>query len=244
MGRLALRSGECGTARDLHEEYLTIERELGNRSNEAEALAFLAEIAQAEGDDREAMGLLEESVRVQRSMGDRAPLVWLLGTLGEVAFRAGQPDRARSALDESAAIAGQRHDSHGLARARVRLAMLARAEGDHGQVARLCAQALAGTGPDAPAGMMTELADLLAGVAVRAGDAVLAARLLGAAGTLRATLDYRDVAYETGPQYRQDVAATRDALGAVRFDAARAEGATVPQPEIRALLAAAAITGD
>jgi hypothetical protein len=89
------------------QESLTLYRELGDRWNDANSLASLAEVSLDQGDHRATHGFLTESLEVHRELGDRYALAFLLEIAAMLSAKLEQP---RTALQLAAAAAQLRID--------------------------------------------------------------------------------------------------------------------------------------
>ena len=236
LSRLALRTGDCGTARGLSEECLAIERELGKPSDEAEALGFLAQVSMIECHYDEARSLLEQSIDLHRSREGATVPPWLLSSLGEVATVQRDFACARSTLEQLMASARRLDQPAIVAGALSRLSLVALAEGDVAEVRACAVEVLADSKARNGIWVLSLLAEALAGVSIVGGDALTAARLLGASESLRLTFEPPAERPHLLLEHGRACDAARDALGDATFTAARKEGAELSRESLAQLL--------
>jgi tetratricopeptide (TPR) repeat protein len=219
-----------GTARQLHEERLVIERELGNLAHVAEALTDLGEIALIDGRLGDAGAALAEARSIYEAANERDALLRVLTDLGELARREGAYTRARALLDRGLALAAHLNSRFGTAWTLAQLARLARVEGDAGQALARCREALTIAEEYQLSGVEAVALDVAGAVAADQGDMGTAVRLAAAAEALRST-SYQPIYAEPPP----DVDVVVAHLGRHGYEAARSEGATMT-PAARRLL--------
>jgi tetratricopeptide (TPR) repeat protein len=186
LGRLAESEGDLARARACHEEGLALRRELDDRSGVADSLAALGSVALHHGDRTSARGCAEESLAVRRELGDRSGALESLRLLGDVARLDGESAAAEGWYRESLALAEELDDRCCASRARVRLAVLARACDRHDQARVLLHQATPAGGP--PDAVLVEWVEGVGALAVDGGHVEVGARLLGAAAELRSSI--------------------------------------------------------
>ncbi len=173
---------------------------IGDPRTTVTALVALADVDWVCGDYDQALERYDEAVALSRKVGDQLLVADTIYNAGMAAFQAGQPSRARLSFDEALDIARMLGEAPHTAAARFMLGQLAALSGDseaaleHGR----CSFEL-----------YTELEDdrssarclvVLAGAAVAAGRHEDAARLLGAASSLRS--DETPDAFETAVLHR------------------------------------------
>jgi len=110
-GALAQRQGDYASARALHEESLTIRRELGDQGGIATSLTQLGTVAHDHGEYDTARTLFEESLAIRRELGDKRSLANSLNNLGNVAHAQGDYKAARTLYEESLALFREVEDS-------------------------------------------------------------------------------------------------------------------------------------
>jgi tetratricopeptide (TPR) repeat protein len=105
------------------------------------ASSLLAEVADAQGQDRQAVALLEDSVTLFRDIGDTYGLAMALRILGTVVQTQGDVRHATALYEESLALRRALGDLHGIAECLEGLAEVAVAQQHLHQAARLLAAA-------------------------------------------------------------------------------------------------------
>jgi predicted ATPase/class 3 adenylate cyclase len=103
-GVLADAQCDYAAARDLFEEYLAINRDIGDPSSLAAALNNLGNVANAQGDLREARSLYAEALDVFRRAGEPFGQAWSLQSLANVAQQQNDLPAARSMYEEALEI--------------------------------------------------------------------------------------------------------------------------------------------
>ena len=192
LGRLAMESGDYERASALEREALALFRGLNDRSGTASTLANLGQLAAEKSDFELSVSLLEESLALNRELGDKGHSGWVLGDLGIATLAAGDYERSMSVYADAARLFVELGDKSGLATALfMRGVALAYMGGDPESAAssfeeslRLCRE-IGDEAGCAPA------LDGLAFLAAGAGDLQRAARMLGAAETVRGKAGYR-----------------------------------------------------
>jgi predicted ATPase len=187
-GNVALARGEWAEARALQEQSLALHRETGNRLGVAATLVNLGNVALDLNDYERAGALYEESLALYRELGDRSGTAVALNNLGLIRREMGRRDEAIALHEESLALRRALGDRYGIAQA---LDNLGRVELDHGELepaTRLLREGLA-LFRELGNRLSTPLAiEGLATAAASGGDPARAARLWGAAESLRAAL--------------------------------------------------------
>jgi predicted ATPase/DNA-binding SARP family transcriptional activator len=200
LGSLSwVASNQCDfvVARQLQEQSLAIRRAIGDEQGVAWSLASLARVAMAQGDHAEGRRHLEEAVTMCGRLGYQSDMLVAQIHFGELERASGNLDRARSLLEESAALARRIGSQHLTLWSLLYLAGVVQEQGEHAYADRLVAEAIS---------LATALQNKLAvaqGLEIKAHSALLAndyqraSRLLGAAGSLRASIG------ASVPPYRQ-----------------------------------------
>jgi hypothetical protein len=198
-------------------------------------------VAHLQGDLARAAALHDEALRQARALGNRWVTALALDNLGLLVHDRGDYPRATAHHAEALVLMRALERGWGIARALGHLGAVALATGDQsGAVARY-AESL--TRYLAMGDRASQTA-ALEGLAAALGPAkpAAAARLLGAADALRATLGTPRPPRERG-RHDQTVASCHSALGAVTFAAAFAEGQALDSAAIAVLIGTLA-TGD
>ncbi|MGH3087503.1 MAG: helix-turn-helix transcriptional regulator [Rubrobacteraceae bacterium] len=218
--------GDYDAARRLGEEALALHREVDSGLGIAESL-FLSGAAAAFGGDHEAARpLLEESVALYRSLGERQGLADSLGVLGMSLMSDGDYEEASLFIEDSREIMASLGHRRGLAKTFNVRGDLALAQGDL-EAARASYEEARLIFDDLDDGWWLAWSlEGLAGVAAARGRPSRAARLFGAAETLREEISGpRPAAHRA--DYERRLADARSRLDEETFEAAWAEGKTM-----------------
>ena len=223
LGSVARERGQYGRAEAYHEESLSLWRGIGDEHEIARSLNYLGFVAWLQKRYGQATDLCGPSLATFRRLGDTEGVTWALINLGSAALYGGEPGRAEPLLEEGLSTARQAGYREGVAWCLGQLGAAARRYGDHAGAEGLLREAL---------GVHRELGDRwrvasaienLAGTAQARGLPERAARLFGAAETLREQLSA-----PTPPAERADrddgLRAARAALDERRFEGALAAG--------------------
>ena len=202
-------------------------RELGDRASIALALLNLGVVALDQGDYERALALHEQSLALARDLGDRWGIAAALGNLGAMAMEQGLYERAAPLLEECVALLREQGDTGGVAIGLHNLAYLEREQGAYGRAATRYAESLAMFQALDDGDGIANCLDGLAGVACAEQEARRAARLGGAAASLRAALGtlLPPVDRATTERY---MTMAHTMLGNDAFALAWAEGAALP----------------
>jgi predicted ATPase/class 3 adenylate cyclase len=234
LANTALQLGDHERARALYEEAIALSRQAGDIRGATFGAINLADVATRQGGLGAAQELHEEILATIRSLGDRWMEAFALDTFARAAAGAGDRAQARSLHIEALAILEEIGDRRGVARVLTHLADLALADGDSERARGLCRQSLAirqelGDMPGL-AGAMETLA-----VAIAADDPEAAARLDGAAESLREAIRAQ-VPPQAAANHDQHLAELEQRLGAGSFEAARRQGRLMTPNEALATL--------
>jgi hypothetical protein len=182
------------------------------------------------GDPAAAARYAAESLGLRRELGDRSGAIESLRLLGDVARLEGRAETAERCYRESLDLAEALDDRCCATRARVRLALLARAVDRHDAARALLHQAApVGSGADA---VLAEWVEAVSGLAVDGGHAEVGARLIAAAAALRSSIGV-PVPIAERAAYDHDVEHARRALGDEAWAAATAAGCSMGPDEAR-----------
>ena len=237
IAMLAIGTGEISTARQLHEERLVIERDLGNAVHVAEALTDLGEIALLEARLADAGRYLEEARSLNEAFDDRQSMLRVLALLGELARREGQHARAQAVLDRCLALARELDNRYAEAWALTQLARLARAERNSAGAMARAMEALDIAEEYKLSGVEAVVLDVAGAVAAGQGDIVTALRLSAAAEAMRKSF-FRPIEVE----HAVDHEVALRTLGPEGYERARMDGAAMAAAD-RRLLARAVVAG-
>jgi len=185
LGFLALRQGDYAVARTHLEASVALQRELGNKNGIADALDDLATVAGVQDDSDDQGAALDECLALYRELGAKGGVARVLGDLGMRAWMQGDNGRARASLQESLILYREVGESRGIARVLGNLALVALGERDYARVETLSRESLALYRDCGDAWGVGRYLPVLAGAASRQEQCEKAARLLGAAASLR-----------------------------------------------------------
>jgi non-specific serine/threonine protein kinase len=144
LANVAVDRGDYSAARALHEDSLALRRELGDTRGIAIALNNLGVIARDQADWERAAALTRESVAVFSELGDKHGMAISLVTLGAAEYHLGSHAEATALHQQSLALFGEVENRREIAECLEVLAMLARAQHQPSQAARLFGTAVRG----------------------------------------------------------------------------------------------------
>jgi tetratricopeptide (TPR) repeat protein len=174
-----------------------------------------------------------ESLPLARALGDREMIAHNLNAMGEVARLLGRPGEAHDCYTQ--ALEASRGLGESFAAAiLLNLGLVAFAQGDVQQARAHFEQCLAHYSALGEPGGVAACLDGLAGVRAVDGDALCAARLLGAADAMRAAID-ESIQPTDRADHDRVVAAARSRLDETSFAAAWTEGSRLTQAQAIAL---------
>jgi predicted ATPase/class 3 adenylate cyclase/Tfp pilus assembly protein PilF len=142
-GVLAWQQGDYPNARALHEEALTVRRELQDQEGIAASLNNLGNVALHQGDIAVARVQYEESLAIRRELGQRAATTSVLNNLGVVAYEQGDYAAAWALHAENLAICRELGNQGGIAGSLNNLGIVAYEQGDYRRAQPLHEEALA-----------------------------------------------------------------------------------------------------
>ena len=221
LGSVALRRDDTKRAAMFCEEALVLARTLGDPRATSAALNILAEVSRSQGDHERALALAEEAVLLRKALGDPLLIADSTYHLGVAAFESGNLERAENAFGASLSLARELGEVLFTGAALCMLGSIALLRDDLSLASDRLHESL---------GIYTEVEDrrstaeclcALGGYAAASGEPERAARLWGAADSLRgdSPLEYAEPAIEArfGP-------GLVESLGVERFAELRAEG--------------------
>lgn len=187
-GGLACERGDFERAAELLGGSLESARSVGDKAGAALATTALSVLAFYRDDAVRAGELAEEGLALSRSVGNDWGIAQALNAVCIAAMPRGEFGRARAAGEESLALSRRVGDPERIAIVRGSLAQLALSEGEYQRAFDLMAQNLAPTcDRNYRRGIAVGL-EVMAGIAGARGEAVRAARLVGAARAARASI--------------------------------------------------------
>jgi predicted ATPase/DNA-binding CsgD family transcriptional regulator/Tfp pilus assembly protein PilF len=238
LGGLAKAQGHYARARMLFDDAVAAARTSGFDFVVALALEGLGKLAQAKADPAAAYQLFEQALTLVQDADNKIQTTTLRISLGEVCYTLGRSEAARAFFEQALPDARNNEANTATAQALTGLGRLARSEGDHHAAAALHQQALHCYQQTGCLPSMIESLEALAGLAADFGRCNHAARLLGAAHTLRQTLGHVRPPAEQ-PGYEADLTTTKKGLSAEEFTKAWEQGQHLSAAEVVAYAAKA-----
>jgi predicted ATPase/transcriptional regulator with XRE-family HTH domain len=233
LGIAAREQGKFAPATTYFEEALLLWRRRGDIREIATVLTNLAIVAHEQGDYQRAVVLYEESLALAKAEGETYYFAVASSWLGDAYMRLGEYARAVPLLERGLALARELNSPHGLGCALYFLAKRARAQGNLPRAHALYYESLVmyrQTGYKV--GLVDDL-EGLAGVLAAHRQPERAARLYGAAATVRASAKVPLMPCDR-QVYEQDIAALTAMLGAAAFNAAWEGGRAAPLEQLLA----------
>lgn len=225
LGIIAENQGDYELAQSLFQESYELWESLGDQYTLAYSLNSLGSLAEKQGDYPTAQSFYQQGLDIRREMGDKQGIAYSLNSFGSLAEKQGDYPTARSLHQDSLTIQRELGDKYGMALSLRSLASVAERQNDldlarslYQESLHICRELQEKLG----------IATCLEGLArVFAAQSVLsaAAKLLGAAATLRETLSCPILPADRDRQ-RQAVQIVKTGLGEDTFDTAWAEGQT------------------
>jgi tetratricopeptide (TPR) repeat protein len=223
LGWVARERGDTLMARRWLEENVSLWRELGDARGLAQALNTLGAVAIMDADLLRAEALVDEALALFQEVGDRFGEGWSLNHLGQVAQLRNEFDLAMRVHLESLALFEAIGIDYPISEANLALGQTALAIGDAYLAAKHFSRALAISRRRGFRPIDCWCLAGLAGVAFLDEDPERAARLWGAAESLRQSLGVRE-APASHATYRRLMATAREQLGEAEFAAEWAAG--------------------
>ena len=226
-GILAMAQGDHDHAVALHEEGMSVYREMGHKKGVSASLRELGFVAYEQGDYERAVRLHEESLTLAREFATTFGIAWSLRALADAVRGQGDLRRARMLLEESLALSRGKEHVWGIARTLASLGSVACEAGEYARALRLYEESLELGRRMGLKHTILLCLEGLARVAVAQGRMERAARLCGTTAALR-----EDMGWPLPPvkrdEHERTVAAAREALGEEAFAAAWVRGHTLP----------------
>jgi predicted ATPase/class 3 adenylate cyclase len=235
LGVLMDTQGEPDAARRLFERSLAIWRELGDRDQQARELNSLGIARNHLGDLDGARPLLAESIAIAREIGNPIRLAAALTNLGQLESAAGDFDRASQALQEALTIDLEQGDLLGAALDRQSLALVSLRAGRPGEARDLLSGTFDYVASSGNASFLANILELSAAITAADGEPLRAARLTGAAESIRQQWGMRRTEREDA-RMEQYLAPARAAVSSREWAAELAAGQALTQHEAVTLL--------
>ena len=224
LGRAARNMGDFTRAVALEEESLNVHQAGQDRQGMCQALLSLGDVALDQRDLAQAKQRLEQALDVSRAEGSPSQIAWSLHLLGRVAYAQGELPLARAYFTQSVDLFREFGWQLSIAEALLDLGRVAHKQGDTAEARSRYAESLALY--HACHSYNVHVAECLEGLAevyMVLRQPAGAARLLGAAETVRATLR-TPIPPATRDEYDRAIAAGRSQLDEARWQGAWAEG--------------------
>jgi predicted ATPase/class 3 adenylate cyclase len=224
LGNLVIDQGEYGRARRLLEDGLEMNKELGDTTGIADSLFNLARLCYvSQGELTQAHTWLEESLALYRELGDKESIAYYFQLSGLLALAEGETALAYSRVEQAEALFKEMRHRYGTTVSLYAFAQVVAASGDDARAQSLYEEGIALARKTGNRQMVAIGLEGLARVVAVQGALPWAARLWGAAETLRETSG-APIPPVDRPAYESRVTAARAQLGEQPFAAAWAEG--------------------
>ncbi len=179
---LAIRDqDDYALARSVIDESVALWQDLGDQWGLRLSNSYLGEVAMRQGDYEEAKRHYADCLTIARMLGDKEAVAWGVLNLGLASLNLGDRVRAKAFFEESFSLIRESGNKSGLAMCLYYFGYLAHFEGDNEQAKSFFEQELVLARTVAPIWLRSQALFGLAGVAAAGGQALRAARLLGAA---------------------------------------------------------------
>ncbi len=185
LGLLLSEQGDDAAARPFFERSLAIWRELGDQIQQARELNSLGISYHHLGQMDTARSVLEESIAIARALGNQGRLATALSNLGQLESAVGNFDRAAQALEEALAIDQGTGDVFGVAVDQQSLAMVSLRAGRPREASEMLSRILDYVISSGDPDFLANVLELSACITAELGEGLQAARLVGAAETIR-----------------------------------------------------------
>lgn len=176
---LAHQQSDLETATRRTEEYVTVNKALGNKAGMAEGFWYLGNLARRRNDLAGAASLYEQSFRIAREAGDKKKMAGALQSMGKVALVQGDLPRARALLQEALALAQETGEYRATIGALLGLGQTALDGGDAGEAEGAFTEALSEARRHGDRFEIAESLEYLGYASERRGDLRKADTLLG-----------------------------------------------------------------
>jgi predicted ATPase/class 3 adenylate cyclase len=237
MGRLAGSKGEYARARTLFEEGLTLLREVGNIGELAIVSFRFAEVLfVSQGDPVLVNSLLAESLALAQELSHKGTRASALRIAGQVALSQGDAAKARERAEESLTLLRETGEWMYVADTLCLLASVEAHQGDHAEALAHYQESLAEARQMGNRLVIAPSLEGLAAVVAAQGEFTWAARLWGAAESLREALGTPLPPVDRAG-YERSFAPARISLGEKAFAAAWAEGRSMTLDQVLTALA-------
>jgi tetratricopeptide (TPR) repeat protein len=231
LGRALRQAGQAGQAWVAGQEALALFRANDVANSTGWVLLLLGDCAQSQADFQRALVLLEEALLFSRKAGDAIGEGYTLANLGRCAHALGQHEQALVLLEQGVTILERLGAPGGPEGVRESLAYVLAALGRGEQAAVLLADTLQFWWERGSRFHLPALFDGIAVIAAYRHDARQAARLFGAAQSIRVNLAVA-VLQAVAVDRERGIAAARATLGHEAFEACWEQGYRAPVADI------------
>jgi predicted ATPase/class 3 adenylate cyclase len=223
LGRCKMCQGAYAQARSLLAESLALSQAQENTSMIMWALMSLGDAAYEQTELTEAQRYFQETLALCAELGDLYASAWARTNLGRIAHILGDDRQAQICYAESLAAFRELGHRRDIAQVYLELGRVARTQGDAAQAREYYVESLTLFGDLRDKELIPECLEGIAGLASEAGQPVQAARLFGAAESLRESAGVPlPPVHRTA--YERDLAAARTQLDEATFAVVWAEG--------------------
>ncbi len=253
LALLAGCQGEYSRGRAMIEEGLALLRAIGDKRGVAWSLLLLAGILFSfQGDQATVRPLLEEGLELCRALREKGCIAHALGVLGQVTLDQGDATTARRLSEESLAIYREIGDSWGMIQSLCLLAQVEAHQGEYLTARTRYEESLALCRKTGDKWSSVSCLEGLASVVAAQGEPAWAARLWGAAESVRAVigaLPQQGGLFWMAPlpvvraSSERALAAARAHLGKEAFATALAEGGAMTPEQVLAVQGQAVASG-
>jgi predicted ATPase/DNA-binding SARP family transcriptional activator/DNA-binding CsgD family transcriptional regulator len=224
LGLALARHGDYERAREQYEEALALSRQAGDKWRVSFHLSFLANVWSDLGNYERATELYEVSLALLQELGDHAHSATVLINLGYIALAKGDAKRAMALSEEAVTLVRKQRHRRFLASALAVLGWATLLQGDHREASALHKESLVlCRALGSSRGIIKRLEELACCAAARA-ETERAARLCGAAQSLREVVDRGYVSPKHDRLQSLYLESARSQFDAAIWDAAFAEG--------------------
>lgn len=143
MATMTYAQGNYVEAQSIHEQSLTIRREVGDEQGIADSLYHLGFIARDQGNYEAARAMYGESLAIHRKLGTRYGIANSLNSLGDLSYAQGDYITAYSQYEESHVISRELGNKHGIANSLSSLGSVAEKQGNYVEARSLHEESLA-----------------------------------------------------------------------------------------------------
>ncbi len=223
LGWVSEEQGDYATAIQLHEEALALYRELKDDTDIASALSNLAWAVLRPGDYARANAYLGEALAIHRRIGDKGGMGFVLSGLAEIALRENKLERASNLIEHSLVLRREIGFKWGIGASLGTWAWIAMRQFDWESAFVRLKESLQVRKEIGDRGGIAFCLERMAEVAIEKHQAEKAARIFGAAESMRASLRSKIDPVDQ-PEYERNLASLRAELGEGKFNVAWEEG--------------------